>query len=69
MDAFPEFDSGKLKELLDRLVTEEREVASGRSEASRKQVRILHGKVDIIRAELARRRRQSKGGDHPPGSG
>jgi hypothetical protein len=61
--AFPEFDSGKLKQLLDRLVIEEREAASGKSEASQKRRRILHGKIDIVRAELISRRRQSDGGD------
>lgn len=67
--ALQEFDSEKLKELLDRFVAEETEVASGKSEASQKQRRVLHGRIDIVRAELVRRKRQSKGGDHPPGSG
>ncbi len=43
----------ELKELIDKLTTEEQEVSYRR--------RILHGQIDILRAELVNRLR-----DHPP---
>ena len=43
----------ELKDLIDKLTTEEQEVSYRR--------RILHGQIDILRAELVNRLR-----DHPP---
>jgi hypothetical protein len=49
-ETFPDIgsmDDDELKELIDRLTDEEREVSYRR--------RILHGKIDILRAELVNR--------------
>ena len=49
-ETFPDVGSmndQELKELIDRLTDEEREVSYGR--------RLLHGKIDILRAELVNR--------------
>ena len=50
MDTFPDLGAlsdEELKELIDQLTTEEQEVSYQR--------RILHGKIDILRAELVNR--------------
>ena len=69
MDSFPDLDSlgdDELKELLAGLVAEEREIATEQqSSASSYRRRILHGKSDVIRAELARRRRRWEDGAGP----
>jgi hypothetical protein len=65
VDSFPDLgalDDEELKRLLDRLVDEEREVATRELEASSYKRRVLHGKVDVIRAELVRRRRRRDSG-------
>ena len=52
MDTFPDLGAlsdEELKELIDQLTTEEQEVSYQR--------RILHGKIDILRAELVNRLR------------
>ena len=52
MDTFPDLGAlsdEELKELIDQLTTEEQEVSYQR--------RILHGKIDILRAELVSRLR------------
>ena len=70
MDSFPDIRSMKnqsLKSLLDQLVTEEGQLAHEDSEEPYK-LRVLHGKIDIVRGELVRRRR-TEGGDDPGGSG
>ena len=57
VDSFPDIpsmSSEALKSLLDVLVTEERDLAKD-SERSYK-LRVLHGKIDIVRAELVKRR-------------
>lgn len=71
VDSFPDIPSMSnqgLKSLLDLLVTEERELAQEDSEASYK-LRVLHGKIDIVHAELVSRRRRTEGGDDPGGAG
>ena len=53
MDTFPDLGAlsdEELKELIDQLTTEEQEVSYQR--------RILHGKIDILRAELVNRLRK-----------
>ena len=59
MEPLPDFASmndKELKALIDELMHEEREVSYRR--------RILHGKIDILRAELVNRlRRKHDGGD------
>jgi anti-sigma-K factor RsiG len=70
VDSFPDLDplrDEELKDLSDQLVAEERDVVRTQSGGSYK-LRILHGKIDIIRAELAARRRRREGGDGPSGS-
>lgn len=52
----------ELKDLLNRLVAEEREAATRDLEGSSYERRVLHGKVDIIRAELVKRRRRRESG-------
>jgi hypothetical protein len=58
MDTFPDFGSlsdVELKELIEELTKEELEISYQR--------RILHGKIDILRAELVNRlRRKHDGG-------
>mgnify|MGYP003581089085 CR=1 FL=1 len=57
-DTFPDLGAlthGELKELIDQLTAEEQEVSYRR--------RILHGKIDILRAELVNRLRK----DHVEG--
>lgn len=58
MDALPDLgtlDDSALKSLIDRFIQEENEVSFRR--------RILHGYIDILRAELlARRKQQYEGG-------
>ena len=58
-EAFPDLGSlsdAELKELIDKLTEEEEKVSYKR--------RILHGKIDILRAELVNRlRRKHDGGD------
>lgn len=64
MDDFPfetlvniqSYDDQELRELADRLAAEEREVSKRR--------RLLHGEIDIVRAEMVRRLREK----HNPGS-
>jgi hypothetical protein len=56
LEAFPDLASlsdSELKELIDRLTHEEAEVS--------KQRRLLHGKIDILRAELVARLQASEG--------
>ncbi len=56
MDVLPDFknmDDADLKRLIEDLVREEEEVSYRR--------RLLHGKIDILRAELVARRQQSQG--------
>ena len=56
MEALPDFASlsdAELKELIDKLTQEEGEVSYRR--------RILHGKIDILRAELVARLQESEG--------
>ena len=63
MDEFPfdtlvniqSYDDQELRELADRLAAEEREVSKRR--------RLLHGEIDIVRAEMVRRLREK----HSPG--
>ena len=58
-EAFPDLGSlsdSELKELIDRLTEEEEKVSYRR--------RILHGKIDILRAELVNRlRKKHEGGE------
>jgi CO dehydrogenase/acetyl-CoA synthase alpha subunit len=54
-DTFPDIGAmtdKELKELIDQLTSEEREVSYRR--------RLLHGKIDILRAELVNRLRASR---------
>jgi hypothetical protein len=56
VEAFPDLASlsdSELKDLIDRLTHEEAEVS--------KQRRLLHGKIDILRAELVARLQASEG--------
>ena len=60
VDSFPDLDrmsDGNLRDFLARLVADERDLATKQSGASYSG-RILHGKIDVVRAELARRRRR-----------
>jgi hypothetical protein len=55
MDTFPDLGAlsdEELKDLIDQLTTEEQEVSYQR--------RILHGKIDILRAELVNRLRKKR---------
>ncbi len=55
MEPLPDLQSlsdAELRDLIDRLVAEEHEVSYRR--------RILHGKIDILRAELVNRLRKSR---------
>jgi hypothetical protein len=54
-DTFPDLGSlsdGELKDLIDKLTEEENEISYKR--------RVLHGKIDILRAELVNRLRQKR---------
>ena len=54
-DTFPDLGSlsdQELKELIDKLTEEENEISYKR--------RVLHGKIDILRAELVNRLRQKR---------
>ena len=54
-DTFPDLgslDDKELRELIDQLTEEEHEVSYRR--------RVLHGKIDILRAELVNRLRQKR---------
>ena len=54
-DTFPDLGSlsdNELKELIDKLTDEENEISYKR--------RVLHGKIDILRAELVTRLRQKR---------
>jgi anti-sigma-K factor RsiG len=54
-DTFPDLGSlsdEELKDLIDRLTEEENEISYKR--------RVLHGKIDILRAELVNRLRQKR---------
>jgi len=54
-DTFPDLGSlndEELKELIDKLTEEENEISYRR--------RVLHGKIDILRAELVNRLRQKR---------
>ena len=54
-DTFPDLgslDDKELKELIDNLTEEENEISYKR--------RVLHGKIDILRAELVNRLRQKR---------
>jgi hypothetical protein len=54
-DTFPDLgslDDKELRELIDSLTTEENEISYKR--------RVLHGKIDILRAELVNRLRQKR---------
>jgi hypothetical protein len=65
VDSFPDLGplgDEELEDLLNRLVAEEREAATRDWEGSSYERRVLHGKVDIIRAELVKRRRQPESG-------
>jgi hypothetical protein len=56
LEAFPDLGSlsdSELKELIERLTQEESEVS--------KQRRLLHGRIDILRAELVARLQKSEG--------
>jgi hypothetical protein len=56
MDVLPDFkslDDGELKRLIEELVREEEEVSYRR--------RLLHGKIDILRAELVDRLKRRHG--------
>ena len=56
MEPLPDFatlSDAELKEMIDQLKKEEQEVSYRR--------RILHGKIDILRAELVARRQKSGG--------
>jgi hypothetical protein len=56
LEPFPDLGSlsdSELKELIDKLTHEEAEVS--------KQRRLLHGKIDILRAELVARLQASEG--------
>jgi hypothetical protein len=58
MDAFPDLASlsdSELKDLISRLETEENEISYKR--------RLLHGKLDILRAELVARLQQKGEGE------
>jgi hypothetical protein len=60
MDVLPDFTTlsdGDLKELIDRYVHEEEEVSYRR--------RLLHGKIDILRAELVDRVKRRRGEESP----
>lgn len=61
MEVFPDLGTlsdAELKELIKTLLDEERDISYRR--------RILHGKIDMLRAELvARRQRQVAGGESP----
>jgi hypothetical protein len=60
MDTFPDLGSltdQELKDLIKQLTDEEMEISYKR--------RILHGKIDILRAELVNRlRKRQEGGEH-----
>ncbi len=61
MDTFPDLgtlDDGELKELIKKLTDEETEVSYQR--------RMLHGKIDILRAELVNRLRKKHDGGATP---
>jgi anti-sigma-K factor RsiG len=64
MKAFPDLGRAKdlsddeLRDLIDRLVKEEHEVSYRR--------RILHGQIDILKAELQRRLQEQVGGEEGP---
>ncbi len=47
---FSQKDDGELKEILNALLKEEREISKRR--------RLLHGKIDLLRAELVKRKRE-----------
>ena len=67
VDSLPDPDSlsdRDLKSLLDTLGANERELVREESEGSYK-LRILHGKIELIRASLIERRRRAYGGDEP----
>jgi hypothetical protein len=54
-DTFPDLgslDDSELKELIDKLTQEENEISYKR--------RVLHGKIDILRAELVNRLRHKR---------
>ena len=56
-DTFPDLgslDDKELKTLIDKLTEEEQEISYRR--------RVLHGKIDILRAELVNRLRQKREG-------
>jgi hypothetical protein len=64
MDTFPDLGSmtdSELKDLIRELTDEEMEISYKR--------RILHGKIDILRAELVSRLRQQHGEGEPGISG
>jgi hypothetical protein len=61
MDTFPDLGSlsdQELKDLIQQLTDEEQEVSYRR--------RILHGKIDILRAELVSRLQQQEGAGEGP---
>ncbi len=61
MDTFPDLgtlDDSELKELIKKLTDEETEVSYQR--------RMLHGKIDILRAELVNRLRKKHDGGATP---
>ncbi len=64
MDTFPDLGAlsdGELKDLIQQLTDEEQEVSYQR--------RILHGKIDILRAELVNRLRRKHDDGEPTISG
>jgi predicted kinase len=65
VESFPDFDplrDDELKQMLDGLVAEERALPTELLRTSYER-RVLHGKIDIIGAELVRRRRRREDGD------
>lgn len=65
MDSFPDLGSLSDRQLRDLI----KELAQDESEISYKR-RVVHGKIDIMRAELVnRRRKESPGADDVGGSG
>ena len=63
VDSFPDLgrmSDDELRDFLARLVAAERDHSTKQSSASYSD-RILHGKIDVVRAQLARRRRRREG--------
>jgi hypothetical protein len=73
VDSFPDVSKlgdDELKDFLDRLEAEERDLFTRELATTSYKRRILHGKIDIVRAEFVNRRRRRRGdGEDPDGSG